>query len=148
MLPTKVRELHDPFTVDDEERRTLAQGKEFALDLVPFIHSVVPVHQTGERDRIVGEVGSSFVWSVSHDGDNHGTRVKELLMLDRQLTEVSSTERSHETPQKDQHHTCPATIIAYGDVPAHRVRQREVGSVNTNRNKFWLDCHRVPLPFW
>ena len=112
MLPAKVREVHDPFTVDNEERRTLAQGKELALDLVLFIDSVVYVHQTGERDCIVGEVGSSFFRRVSHDGDNYGTRVKELLMLGRQLTEVSSTERSHETPQKDQHHACPATVVA------------------------------------
>ena len=105
MLPTKVCELHGPCTVDDENRRALAQRKEFTFDLVLFVHSVVCVHQTGERDGIVSEVSSCFLRRISHDGNNLSTCVKELLVLGRQLTEVSSTERSHEAPQKDQHHT-------------------------------------------
>ena len=122
MLPTKVRKLHDPFTVDDEQRWPLAQGKEFAFDLVLFIYRVVCIHQTGERDCMATKVSSGFLRRVSHNGDNHRTRVKELLMLGRQLTEVSSTERSHEAAQKNQHHTCPVAIIAQGDVTAHRIR--------------------------
>jgi len=141
LLPTQVRKLHNPFAVDDKERRTLAQGKELALDLVLVIQRVVRVHQAGERDCMVGEVGSCFLWCVSHNGDNHRTRVKELLMLDRQLTEVSSTERSHEAPKKHQHHTRLAAIVTQGDIATHRVWQREIRSLNTNRDEFWLDCH-------
>ncbi len=147
MLPAKVRELHNSFTVDDEERRALAQGEKLVFDLVLFIQSVVRIHQAGERDCMISEVGSSFLRRVSHNGDNHRTRVKELLMLGRQLTEVPTAERSHEAPQEHQHHTCQAAIIAQGDIATHRVRQREVRNLYTNRDEFWLECHRFHLSF-
>ena len=128
MLPTKVCKLHNPISVDNEERRTLAQRKELALDLISFIESVIRIHQTGERDGIVGEIGSNLLLRVSHDGDNRRTRVKELLMLYRQLTEVPTAKRSLEAPQKHQHHASPAAIITQGDVPTHRVRESEIRS--------------------